>query len=100
MISIKGLTIPQVVYALYKNTKTGGFAAKHDRPNLTVDEMEEFLKTYGAQDENILDLDYLFGRPLKIQIDKEKQVIIDATFYDRDSKVPAEVVIARLLKVN
>ncbi len=100
MISIKGLSIPQVVHALYMSTKPVGLAAKHDRPNLTVEETEEFLKTYGAQDGDVLDFDYLFGRPLKVTIDKKKQVIVDAALYDRDSKIPAEVVIARLLKVN
>lgn len=98
MISIKGLSIPSVVHALYHGTQAVGFAKKHDRPLLTVEETEEFLKTYGSQDEKILDFDYLFGRPIKVKIDKEKEVILDADLYDRDSIKKAEVVIAELRK--
>lgn len=100
MLSIKGLSIPQVIHALYMNTKSGGFAVKHDRPDLTVEEMEAFLETYGAQDGDILDLDYLFGRPMKFKVNKKDMTIDDVTLYERDSKYPAEVVISRLLKVN
>lgn len=82
MISYEGIDEAVLVHALHHGTQAIGMGVFHDRPDLTVDDARKLIGQ--VVDGDIVRLDYLAGRPMKVSIDTLRKEF-DPRLYDRDA---------------
>lgn len=81
-ISFEGIEPALLIFALYHSTKPLGFGQRLDRPDLKLEEVRETLAKRGS--DRLLCFDYFHGRPLKVDLDLDKQTF-RTRLYDRDA---------------
>lgn len=78
--SYKGITLAQLIHALYHGTWARGQGKLHER-TFELKEAELFLKkNRPAPMTGIMKIDHLYGRPLHVEIDTRKQTFDDAAY--------------------
>jgi hypothetical protein len=91
-LSYEGLTAAEVIHALHHGTRVRGMGAFHNNPGFTVDDAQEWVdhaaaaaKDFGPGREHLLRFDYVAGRPLKVALNTESQLVERVWLYDRDA---------------
>lgn len=89
-LSYEGLTAAEVIHALHHGTRALGMGALHNNPGFTVDDAQEWVdhaagaaKSFGPG--HLLRFDYVAGRPLKVALNTEAQLVERVWLYDRDA---------------
>ena len=95
MIKYEGIDEATLIHALYHGTVPLGMGMLHNRPRLTVEEVREALGDRLKAD--TIYIDYLFGRPLKVNINTKAKEF-DPRLFDRDAgQGMAETIVMDLL---
>ena len=84
-VDIAGLDIAEVLLALYENTAVLGMGILQARDGVTLDDARDVLQN-GSPDPGFskpLDVDYMFGRPIKVRFDESG--VINLEWYNRDA---------------
>lgn len=90
MIDVSTIPPARLLAALYNNAKPLGMGFLHARPNMTEDDAAELLR--GRERPYF---DYLYGRPLKVEINGST---LNPRLYDRDwGDGAAERIVNKLL---
>jgi len=90
-LSYEGLTEAEVIHALYHGTKALGMGAIHNNPGFTVDDALDWVDAAveaakgSPGREHLLRFDYVSGRPLKVALNTQAQLIERVWLYDRDA---------------
>lgn len=95
MINYEGIDEATLIHALYHGTVPLGMGMLHNRPRLTVDEVRTALGDRIS--DVVIRIDYLFGRPLKVNINTQAKEF-DPRLFDRDAgQGMAETIVLDLL---
>ena len=86
MVNIENLPHAEILAALFNNSHPVGMgilAAIHGPRELSVEMAQEIIDERGGKS---IYFDYLFGRPLKVDLSNEQE--LDSRLYDRDNGGP------------
>lgn len=86
MVNIENLPHAEILAALFNNPHPVGMgilAAIHGPRELSVEMAQEIIDERGGKS---IYFDYLFGRPLKVDLSNEQE--LDSRLYDRDNGGP------------
>ena len=103
IISIKGLDKAEVLAAFYNASRPMGMGMLQARPGEMTKEEAEKVLTQGDDVSRMfgraptLSFDYLYGRPLKIDLSKD---MLDTSLFDRDNGECAGVKVIAALRAK
>lgn len=83
-IDLDGVDEALLLVELYAGTRPLGMGHLHNRQGgLTIDDAVAYVREFG--DRRSYRYDYVFGRPIKVSVDRNRQVLGRADLYDRDA---------------